>query len=312
MALGTDGIRLTSDELAKWLLEDAPNKIQIARVFPFRPVQGESLSFATAAALTSGTAIDQCAAIAENTQLPKSPNKNFPYGYLGTHFRICYSALDRFSVPNDLIAVYRALAIRQLLYKFFTLLDNGSAGVAGEFGSLLSRAPAGQILDLASAIPTLENYDDVLYRVSDNDGYANAIMGNTRSLRRFLSAVYGRNLNADYVEEMVPDPMTGMRRVKLPSWHGVVWYVNDMIPVRVVSTQDVSNVYFMVLGDHGEPGPGHGVTGIVPAPLAGTMFRMRSDVTEGGSTYIEHWTWPVGIAVGSEGALAVLKDARVL
>ncbi len=312
MPIGTEGIRLTTDELAKWLLEDAPNKIQVARVFPYRAVAGGFLTVATTAALTPASSIDQCAVIPENTPLPKDPNKNFPYGYLATHFRICYSALDRFSVPNDFIAVYRALAIRQLLYRFFQLLDTGSVAVPGEFNSLLALSPVHQILDLAGAIPTLENYDDVFMRVRDNDGYPNAIMGNTGSLRRFWSALYGRNLNPEYVEEAVPDPMTGVKAVKVPSWHGVAWYVNEMIPTRIVGGETVSNVYFMVLGDHREPGPGHGVTGVVPEPCAGTMFRMRTDVVEGGSTYIEHWTWPVGLAVGSESSLAVLKDARLL
>jgi len=312
MPLGAAGIRLTNDELAKWLIEDAPVKIQIARVWPFRPVAGDSLSFATTAALTPASPIDQCAAITENTPTPKDPNKNFPYGYLATQFQICYSALDRFSVPNDLIAVYRALAIRQLLYKYFELLDTGVGANPGEFDSLLRRTPASKALNLAAAIPTLENYDDVFYRVVDNDGQPTAIMGNTRALRRFLSVVYAAGLNPEYDVQEVPDPVTGTRMMKMVSWHGVCWYINDMIPTRVVAAQNVSNVYFMVLGDHGEPGPGHGVTGIIPAPFAGTMFRHRPDQIEGASTYLEKWTWPVGLAVGSDCAVAILQDARVL
>lgn len=46
-------------------------------------------------------------------------------------------------------------------------------------------------------------------------------------------------------------------------------------------------------------------------PPPETMFRMGANVMQGASTYIEHWTGPLGIAVRSENALAVLQDARL-
>ena len=96
------------------------------------------------------------------------------------------------------------------------------------------------------------------------------------------------------------------------SLHGTPWYLNDLIETRVVGQARVSNIYFMVLGDHGQPGPGHGVTGIIPEPKAGTMFERRATQETGGSTIFVDWTWPAGIAMGSKSALSILQDAAVL
>jgi hypothetical protein len=40
------------------------------------------------------------------------------------------------------------------------------------------------------------------------------------------------------------------------------------------------------------------------------MFTRRETYIGGAKTV--DWTWPVGVAVGSKGALAVMQDARVL
>ncbi|MEZ5992252.1 MAG: hypothetical protein R3E76_07850 [Planctomycetota bacterium] len=54
---------LTQDQLAKWLIEDAPYKIQIARVWPFMGIQGGKISYARTAALESLANIDDMATI---------------------------------------------------------------------------------------------------------------------------------------------------------------------------------------------------------------------------------------------------------
>jgi len=190
MSLGPSAFNLTVDQLAKWLIELFPFKIQIARIWPFRPVAGGRLRFAQTKQLQLAQPLDNCAPITEKTSEPIDPPTVFSYGELATNYRICCSAQDRFQVPNDLTAVEDALAIRQLLYLYFKLLDTGNSANPGEFDSLFRIADPSKILNLAGGVPTLENYDDVYFRIDDNDGRPNAIMSNSGALRRFLSVNY--------------------------------------------------------------------------------------------------------------------------
>jgi hypothetical protein len=68
----------------------------------------------------------------------------------------------------------------------------------------------------------------------------------------------------------------------------------------------------MVMGDSGGPGPGRGVTGIIPKGRLGNMFisRRRSGGNGDTNIYVDV-TWPVGLAMGSKSALSVLEGFEI-
>jgi len=130
-----------------------------------------------------------------------------------------------------------------------------------------------------------------------------------------MGAFYDRGINPTYEAELLPDPFTGIRGGKRPSFHGTPIYVNDLIETR--ETPDgthVSNIYFMVLGDSGH-NEGRGLKFIVPPLRDGSMFDVRETpvMTDTGSasTINVDVTWPVGISIGSKSSLAMLKDVIV-
>ncbi len=315
MALGTNAFRLTEDFLGKWLLEDKPYKIQIAGIWPFREIQGGALKFASTAEfdrLSLADNLANCAVINERSDDPESRTA-YEFSLLGTMYRICYTAQDRFKVPNNLNVALGALAVRHLIYKYYQGLDDGSAGFPA-----LSTLCDPSMLVPAGGAATLENLDEAFFRPRDNNGHLNAIMCNTDALKAILKAQYNR-ITPNYREIMLPNPMLGPEGKSpqwLPSYHGVPIYLNDLIPtVDNGSDQLVTNIYFMVLGDHGEAGPGHGLTGIIPPMAEGSMFTRREtsvvDATNSKSTINVDYTWPVGVAVGSRTSFSVLTGVVV-
>ena len=73
------------------------------------------------------------------TKQPNDANRVFKFAQIATHFRICYNAQDIFSSNvNDQTAVQMALAIRELLYKFWTLFESGDSANPEEFDGLLT------------------------------------------------------------------------------------------------------------------------------------------------------------------------------
>ena len=69
--IGANALLLSDDVLAKWLIEDFPFRIQLSANFPFLPVGGHELRYATTDTLTPGVAIDQGATIPEDTKDPQ-------------------------------------------------------------------------------------------------------------------------------------------------------------------------------------------------------------------------------------------------
>lgn len=95
--IGNQAQLLSNDVLAKWLLEDFPYRIQLAPIFPFLPIAGDALRYATTGPLVPAATIGPCAPIPEDTKEPKDPNRVHRLALLATHFRVCYQAQDIFS-----------------------------------------------------------------------------------------------------------------------------------------------------------------------------------------------------------------------
>ncbi|MBZ0137288.1 MAG: hypothetical protein K8I27_13055 [Planctomycetes bacterium] len=127
----------------------------------------------------------------------------FEFVLFATMFRVCYTAQDRFRVPNNIVRIVKRLATRRLRYKFSRAMDTGD----GAFPSLESLA--GLVIPLNAPL-TLTSLDDAWLGVHANDGHANAIFCNSDGLKAIWEAFYGRNLNPEYLDANFPDPISGM------------------------------------------------------------------------------------------------------
>lgn len=325
----TNVIYLTQDQLAKWLIEDAPYKIQIARVWPFMGIQGGKITYTRTAALESVANIDTMATILgdgstdiEDQTAPVSdpnaalPNTSvFTLGELATRYKIDYVAMDRFKYPNNIDSVEAALAIRRLLYMYFRKLDldQGAGTQAGNFRSLYELSNNNTAATNTNALTKLDSLQDAYHKITANNGRPNAIMCNSRAMRWIIQAYYGAGTLPEMVETEWQDPLKGTLRAPQVAINGTPVYINDMI-ATAAGTPDTTKIYFMVLGDACEAGPVRGITGIVPGPLKSTMFirREAAEPSAGETSRINvTYGFPVATAVGSSGALSVLTGVDV-
>ena len=232
----------------------------------------------------------------------------FEFILLATMFRICYTAQDRFRVPNDIVHIVKRLATRRLRYKFSRIMDTGD----GAFPSLESLA--GTVIPVGAAL-TLTNLDDGWLSVHENNGHANAIFCNSDGLKAIWEAHYARSINPSYRPEDFPDPIQAMRDGLRPCLHGVRIYINELIESRPQPNGTfLTNIYFALVGDSGR-NEGCGLTAIIPPMKGGEMFTFRITpvVTDtlSLSTINVDATWPVGLSIGSPSALSMLKDVLV-
>jgi len=317
-----NAMNLTQDQLAKWLIEDAPYKIQIARVWPFMGIQGGRISYARTPALESLDDINDMATIlgdgdeiVAQTAEPDDTNATFTLGELATRYKIDYTAMDRFKYPNDLDSVEASLAIRRLMYMYFRKLDLDMADTpkAGDFLSLSQMCEDDNRFDstAATALAKLDELQAAYSLITANNGRPTAIMCNSRALRWIANAHFGAGIKPEFVTGEWSDPIKGTVRAPQIAINGTPIFVNDMV---ATTGEDKTRIYFMVLGDACEAGPTRGVTGIVPAPLKSTLFIRRETAEPSGSSTSRinvDYTFPAAIAMGSSGALAILDDVDV-
>lgn len=308
---------LSNDVLAKWLIEDFPFRIQLAPVFPFHPIAGHALRYATTPALRPGIALDFDAEITEDTKLPNECNRVFPLIELATRFHVSYKAQDVFSSNvNDQTAVQMALAIRELLYKFWQLFESGDAARPGEFDGLSKLVDPARVLDLDFQPLTLEALEQAKEQVRSNDGRDVVIFTNSVGKRAIHAAHWSRGLEPQYQEITLPCP----RDERVLSFDGAPVYVNDLnqtllrgpddsekpLPMTECATgpDAAANIWFFVMGENN-------LHGITPAALDSGLFVTRSTLLPDGSTLVYHVTLPVGIALGSAASLAVIRNATI-
>ena len=324
MSLGSFAAALAENRVGKWLLENYPRKLQFALVCPIRYIDGKQLRFNSLThpdgiPIDAGYPLGQCADYVDQS-FDSWDERVFEFGLPATMYQTCESAIDKYtSSLNDVIDVQFAKACRRCMYEGFKLIENGIAGNDGEFAGLRNLVPAAMTVTVGG-VPTLQQFDDAFFKVVDNEGYPNAIMGRTGSLKRYLNLRRAAGLNEEYVEIEVPDPWTGTRLAKVPSIHGVPWYINDAMEVP----PEGENVYFMVMGDNGHHTPGHGFQIIMPEVRRHDMFVKRvlpitpiapsldaPDNTLASREAISA-VWPMGIAYGSAGAVSRLASITPL
>lgn len=321
---------LTQDQLAKWLIEDAPYKIQIARVWPFMGIQGGKITYTRTPPLEAVAGINDMATImgdggtdiADQTAGVTDPNtagSTFMLGELATRYKIDYVAMDRFKYPNNIDAVESALAIRRLMYMYFRKLDldQGGGTQAGNFRSLNELSTNTIAAGNTDAQSRLYSLQQAYNLITANNGRPNAIMCNSRAYRWIVGAYYAAGLLPEYVESEWQDPIKGAVTRPILAINGTPVYINDMIATASAEgppVVDTTRIYFMVLGDACEAGPQRGITGIIPGPIKPTMFiRRESAEPSGGSTTRMNVTYhfPVATAMGSSGALSILEGVDV-
>lgn len=315
---------LSNDQLAKWLLEDFPFRIQLSTVFPFLSVAGNALRYATTGPLSGGVTIGYCNAIPENTQQPQDSNRTYRFAEIATQFRVCYHAQDIFSSNvNDQVAVQMALAVRILLYKFWTLFESGDASDnADEFDGLLKLVDPANVVDLKFRELTLEDLERAKELVRANDGRHALILTSSIGKRAIHAAHWNRGITPAYEEISAPTPDGTLRMQQVLKFDGAPVYINDLNQVyecggkrsgNLLSPEKTlkldgfdpplaTNIWFCVLG----PGNLHGIM-----PEKARNIIVRSTMLADASTLVYHTMMPVGIALGNVSALSVIKNAMI-
>jgi hypothetical protein len=322
--IGANARLLSNDVLAKWLLEDFPFRIQLSTVFPFLPVAGDALRYATTGPLTPAVTIGQCTAIPEDTKQPRDPNRVHQFAEIATHFRVCYKAQDIFSSNvNDQVAVQMALAVRELLYRFWTLFESGDLSAnPDDFDGLMRLVDPSKVVDLGCRELTLEDMDRAKEMVRTNDGRGVVIFTSSIGKRAIHAAHWVRGLNPDYQEMKFSCPDGNSKMQQVLKFDGAPVYINDLnqvfeykgnepgklIPSDKALNLDgfelpvATNIWFFVLG----AGNLHGIM-----PENAQSIITRSTILADASTLVYHVMMPVGIALGSVCALSVIKNATI-
>lgn len=322
--IGSQARLLSNDVLVKWLLEDFPFRIQLSPVFPFVPVAGDALRYATTGPLTPGSTIGHGDPIPEDTRQPNDPNRIYRFAQLATQFRVAYKAQDIFSSnANDQVAVQMALAVRALLYRFWTLFESGDASAdPDEFDGLLRLVDPSKVVDLGFRALALEDLDRAKEMVRTNDGRHVVIFTSSIGKRAIHSAHWVRGVSPEYELIAFPHPDGSSTMQQVLKFDGAPVYVNDLnqvyehhgnkgvklIPPQQALNLDgfdppvATNIWFFALG----PGNLHGIM-----PEQAQSIIARSTILADASTLVYHVMMPVSIALGSVCALAMLKNATL-
>lgn len=312
MSLANAG-NLGQNQLLNHLIQDGPYNVQFLEVWPMFGVDGKQLEIATTPPFPVPAAeiIEPCGNLAGRTRSPQTTNKRFQIPVIQTRYDICWSDADSIEVPMELYAEQDALSMQGLLYEYARLLDVGGPG----FPALSTLT--GQIVNIAGAPPTVEDFNRTLLRVNTNNGFDVIVMGNLDALNTYWSICANRGIDAWMWQQSVPGNMGG--RVVRPQAfvQHARWYVNEMIPNRDSPDGPVTNVYFMQLGCNSDFGTAKGVFGIIPKPRVGNMFVRRQtqgrwDGVSMQTTESVFWSFPAGVAVAADRSLAVLQDMQII
>lgn len=318
--IGANAQLLSDDVLAKWLLEDFPFRIQLSKVFPFVPV-GHALRYSSTGPLTPGVIIGHGDPIPEDTKLPKDPNRVYPIAEIATHFRVHYKAQDVFSNVNDQFAVQLANAVREDLYRFWKTFENGDASAnQHEFDGLHRIVDPANVIDLQGRALSLEDLARAKGRVRSNDGRCVVMCTCDYGRQAVLAAHNVRGVQAHYQMMEFPSPAGGFKQEQVLTYDGAPLFINDLneaygwnghelgdvIPPESLQDHDpcetAMNIWFFVLG----PGNLHGIM-----PAKARSIIVRSTILADASTLVGHATMAAGIALGSLGALACLKNVSI-
>lgn len=121
-----------------------------------------------------------------------------------------------------------ALAIRELLYRFWILFEAGDAANDGEFDGLLNLVDPSRVVDLAGGPLTLESLDRANDLVRTNDGRGAVAFTSGLGRRAIHAAHWVRGLEPTYEDASFPPPACGMSNEKILTFNGARIFVNDL------------------------------------------------------------------------------------
>lgn len=301
MPLSTNAPMLSVPMLKPGLIEAFGRRIQQWLDFPFVWVEGASFDFAThgsfAAQLAPGQVIvDSTTAISDQTASPDNLRK-FGFDLYATRYRIAYYWQDRLTVPNDLRTTEGVIAERQIIYAYHKRLAETVLPGMLDANMLVGGSGSATSFSLA-------DLDEAYFKIRDNDGRPTAILSSEMTLRRYIQACRDYGYEAPTELSSWADPIYGRVRAPRISLHGTPWYINDW----VYEGEGAPQVYFMVMGDQENAGPGHGLVGILPSDRRSDPFVRRVSTPDAQFVNVD-LVFPAGFALGSLGALSAYQFA---
>lgn len=304
---------LTQEQLVKFLIEKIKWNVEIAPFWPMRGVVGGKLRYARTNQLSAADMNTMATILADGADITNQTpgvdeSVTYALGELSTRYKLDYNSQDRWryqSIDNAL----SLLACLRCLLMSFRKLDKDNTAAEGDYDSLYDMCGAGQIVDMASAAPSIAKLQETWHLVVAGTR-PNAIMCNRRASRAIIKAYNDANLHPTEVDMPFPDPITGaktMRRV--PAINGTPILINDLI----ATTDNLTRIYMMVMGEDCEQGI-HGVIGLVPKDLEGKLFIRRESAEPSAATTSRMnvtYTFPTATAMGCASALAILENVLV-
>lgn len=305
---------LASIPAARWLLENNPRKIQIARVWPYLGIAGGSQSWARVDSFigSAGSPIS-CSPIGESVDT--ATQVNFGFVELLTRYMVCFADQDHYRSPNDIDSVLYALAVRRLMYGYFAQLDLAGPGSPLSLRDKMDLTT--RSVDMSGGPLTLDCLDHAYHLVDENEGRPSVIMTSSRGLRTYHSLCRNQGYDAPQIPFRWYDPVS--RRMVgswVTSFNGTPWLINDLMVGADDASPNEQRIYFIVLGDDSQARPTRGVTGIIPSDLKHRMFVKRATFgapDPGGLgnplPAQDVWvSWPVGVAVPSQAAISLIHN----
>lgn len=330
----TDAVALSQVQAAAGLIENSPWNCQISRIWPFMGIDGYGIQYSAIDQIEVDYGIDDTSPariLGDSTPTVPDNTSNvdlintFLLGELGTQYLIPYSQMDRVVFPNKLDTVEGALAEIRLKLKHFSMIGIAGSTADGDFLGLPSLCASNRIVDFISGAPgsppgplTAAGLDEAFFAVTAGPGRPNYIMSHSRAIRTALQVLRSATLNDPEsmrpVEIDLPDPMRGTVRTRVPAWRGVPWLTNDLIPIASDGTDDANTpIFFMLVGESGQNDGNRGITGIIPRERVGNMFVHRPANNPGSTPeYAMTCTWPVGLAVPTQGALSMAVNFQLV
>ncbi len=303
-------LNTASIEASRWLIENAPVKIQIHGHWVWRAVRGSFLTNARVPALVPGVEVGACSPATDHSDA--ASQVRFGFVEYATRFQVCNADQDRYGSPNEAEQLETVLAQIKLDYAYYAQLDKVTGNP--DFGGLPDICAPGNFVNMAGAALDFPCLEQAFSLVTANNGRPTMIMSNTRAQMDYHNLCWNAGIEPPKMPWRWYDPFKGWQTGLVTAFHGVPWLINDMIPEeRDVLEQ--RRIYFMVVGDDGGPGPTRGVIGIRPAHLMGSPYVKR--ITQGVPNFAtqqvnmtrDAWlTMPAGLALGSQGALSILTN----
>jgi len=307
MPIGANAWMLSETRIAPFLVENDPVRINFMGRMAMRGVAGGALAVARTPRLTPGFAIDDCAEVSDNSK--SIDRAEFEFAEYVDSYRLCSSAVDRYSDPNDQDLVQEVLSERALWLAIardlFALTPS-----PGQIESFRTLADPGRVATLGGAV-TIRAMNWLTRRVTDNEGVSAIIVSHSRIRSAFIEVCSDLGLEPT-MDVNVYNPLKGRyQSVKMTQWNGCPWFDNDEAPLTP-GDPDTGDIVCFVPGDQGGVGPGRGVQLILPENHVSNPFIRREVLIPGQTETEVQVTLPIGSMVGSQGAITILGEVNAV